>query len=107
MFCRLSHSACSCSCRLSRWRKRETNHQGDGEPVANHVQVHELRDDVCPDWSRRSHGHTIGTQGPGVLMNLGKLIGSLYLALVICCFRFLDWSLDRADTVAAIRQGSA
>src|SRR5205814_9819681 len=27
--------------------------------------------------------HTIGTQGPGVLMNLGKLIGSLYLALVI------------------------
>src|SRR3989475_3954165 len=27
--------------------------------------------------------HTIGTQGSGVLMNLGKLIGSLYLALVI------------------------
>src|SRR5881275_197376 len=27
--------------------------------------------------------HTIGTQGPGVLMNLGKLIGSLYLALII------------------------
>ena len=27
--------------------------------------------------------HTIGTQGPGVLLNLGKLIGSLYLALVI------------------------
>src|SRR5438876_308069 len=27
--------------------------------------------------------HTIGTQGLGVLMNLGKLIGSLYLALVI------------------------
>jgi proton glutamate symport protein len=27
--------------------------------------------------------HTIGTQGLGVLVNLGKLIGSLYLALVI------------------------
>jgi proton glutamate symport protein len=27
--------------------------------------------------------HTIGTQGPGVLVNLGKLIGSLYLALLI------------------------
>src|SRR5207247_7523796 len=27
--------------------------------------------------------HTIGTQGPGVLVNLGKLIASLYLALVI------------------------
>src|SRR2546423_15492933 len=27
--------------------------------------------------------HTIGTQGPGVLMNLGKLIGSLYVALVV------------------------
>ena len=27
--------------------------------------------------------HTIGTQGPAVLLNLGKLIGSLYLALVI------------------------
>src|SRR5215510_9827692 len=27
--------------------------------------------------------HTIGTQGPAVLLNLGKLIGSLYLALVV------------------------
>ncbi len=27
--------------------------------------------------------HTIGHQGPGVLINLGKLIGSLYLALII------------------------
>jgi proton glutamate symport protein len=27
--------------------------------------------------------HTIGTQGPGVLVNLGRLIGSLYLALII------------------------
>jgi len=27
--------------------------------------------------------HTIGTQGPGVLVNLGKLIGSLYVALTI------------------------
>jgi proton glutamate symport protein len=27
--------------------------------------------------------HTIGTQGPGVLVNLGKLISSLYLALAI------------------------
>src|SRR5437763_15724668 len=27
--------------------------------------------------------HTIGTQGPSVLINLGKLIGSLYLALII------------------------
>ena len=27
--------------------------------------------------------HTIGNQGPGVLVNLGKLIGSLYLALLI------------------------
>src|ERR1041385_893113 len=35
--------------------------------------------------------HTIGTQGPGVLMNLGKLIGSLYLALVI--FIFLTFGL--------------
>jgi proton glutamate symport protein len=27
--------------------------------------------------------HTVGTQGAGVLVNLGKLIGSLYLALII------------------------
>ena len=27
--------------------------------------------------------HTIGTHGLGVLVNLGKLIGSLYLALII------------------------
>src|SRR6058998_1886704 len=30
--------------------------------------------------------HTIGTQGLGVLVNLGKLIGSLYLALLIFIF---------------------
>src|SRR5881394_2968077 len=30
--------------------------------------------------------HTIGTQGLGVLLNLGKLIGSLYLALLIFIF---------------------
>ena len=30
--------------------------------------------------------HTVGTQGLGVLLNLGKLIGSLYLALLIFIF---------------------
>jgi len=30
--------------------------------------------------------HTVGTQGLGVLVNLGKLIGSLYLALLIFIF---------------------
>src|SRR6184192_4809369 len=35
--------------------------------------------------------HTIGTQGPAVLMNLGKLIASLYLALVIFILLILDW----------------
>ena len=33
--------------------------------------------------------HTVGTQGLGVLLNLGKLIGSLYLALVIFVFLIL------------------
>ena len=52
--------------------------------------------------------HTIGTQGPGVLVNLGKLIGSLYLALVIFIFVSLRiGDLDRSDSVAAIRQGRA
>jgi proton glutamate symport protein len=38
--------------------------------------------------------HTVGTQGLGVLVNLGKLIGSLYLALVIllvCVFSVVAW----------------
>src|SRR6059036_2635236 len=30
-----------------------------------------------------SMAHTIGTQGLGVLVNLGKLVGSLYLALIL------------------------
>ena len=52
--------------------------------------------------------HTIGTQGPGVLLNLGKLIGSLYLALVIFILLIFGLGdLDRADSVAAIRQGCA
>ena len=48
--------------------------------------------------------HTIGTQGPAVLINLGKLIGSLYLALLI--FIVLDFRTgdsDRAGSVATIR----
>src|ERR1700739_4277718 len=38
--------------------------------------------------------HTIGTQGLGVLMNLGKLIGSLYLALalfILLIFGLVIW----------------
>ena len=52
--------------------------------------------------------HTIGTQGPGVLVNLGKLIGSLYLALVIFIVVSL-WTgdLDRAGSDAAILEGGA
>ncbi|PYL52201.1 MAG: dicarboxylate/amino acid:cation symporter, partial [Verrucomicrobia bacterium] len=42
--------------------------------------------------------HTIGTQGPGVLMNLGKLIGSLYLALVI----FIVWIFGLVIWIARI-----
>src|SRR5437870_5980793 len=38
---------------------------------------------VAPIGVGAAMAHTIGTQGPGVLVNLGKLIGSLYLALVI------------------------
>ena len=52
--------------------------------------------------------HTIGTQGPGVLVNLGKLIGSLYLALVIfilSIFGLVIWIVR--IPVAAIHQGSA
>src|SRR5712692_1100457 len=39
--------------------------------------------------------HTIGTQGPGVLVNLGKLILSLYLALII--FVVLVFGIVRSE----------
>ena len=52
--------------------------------------------------------HTIGTQGPAVLLNLGKLILSLYLALVIFIRgRLRNHALDRARTGAPIRPRSA
>ncbi len=38
--------------------------------------------------------HTVGTQGPAILLNLGKLIGSLYLALaifVVSVFGLVIW----------------
>jgi proton glutamate symport protein len=38
---------------------------------------------VAPVGVGAAMAHTIGTQGPGVLVNLGKLIFSLYLALII------------------------
>src|SRR5947199_5248976 len=56
--------------------------------------------------------HTIGTQGPGVLMNLGKLIGSLYLALVIfvaSIFGLVIWiaRIPLQQFVKAVREPAA
>ncbi|PYJ50989.1 MAG: dicarboxylate/amino acid:cation symporter [Verrucomicrobia bacterium] len=56
--------------------------------------------------------HTIGTQGPGVLVNLGKLIGSLYLALVIfilLIFGLVIWivRIPLRQFVMAVREPAA
>ena len=56
--------------------------------------------------------HTIGTQGPGVLVNLGKLIGSLYLALVIfilLVFGLVIWiaRIPLRQFVKAVREPAA
>jgi len=56
--------------------------------------------------------HTIGTQGPAVLMNLGKLIGSLYLALVIfilLIFGLVIWitRIPLRQFVRAVREPAA
>src|SRR3989441_112742 len=56
--------------------------------------------------------HTIGTQGPGVLVNLGKLIGSLYLALVIfilLIFGLVIWiaRIPLRQFVRAVREPAA
>src|SRR5881398_3500494 len=56
--------------------------------------------------------HTIGTQGPGVLMNLGKLIGSLYLALVIfvaSIFGLVIWiaRIPLQQFIRAVREPAA
>src|SRR5213596_2031838 len=56
--------------------------------------------------------HTIGTQGPGVLVNLGKLIGSLYLALVIfilSIFGLVIWiaRIPLRQFIKAVREPAA
>src|SRR5438046_4897197 len=56
--------------------------------------------------------HTIGTQGPAVLLNLGKLIGSLYLALVIfivLIFGLVIWiaRIPLRQFVRAVREPAA
>ncbi len=56
--------------------------------------------------------HTIGTQGPGVLVNLGKLISSLYLALVIfivSIFGLVVWiaRIPLRQFVRAVREPAA
>src|SRR5437870_1273246 len=56
--------------------------------------------------------HTIGTQGPGVLVNLGKLIGSLYLAFVIIIlliFGLVIWivRIPLRQFVMAVREPAA
>src|SRR5947209_7126098 len=56
--------------------------------------------------------HTIGTQGPGVLMNLGKLIGSLYLALaifILLIFGLVIWiaRIPLRQFVRAVREPAA
>ena len=45
--------------------------------------------------------HTVGTQGLGVLVNLGKLIGSLYLALIL----FIVLVLQRGGVLCRIPIG--
>src|SRR2546421_9200587 len=56
--------------------------------------------------------HTIGTQGPGVLMNLGKLIGSLYLALavfIVSIFGLVIWiaRIPLRQFIRAVREPAA
>src|SRR5256884_4804246 len=56
--------------------------------------------------------HTIGTQGPGVLVNLGKLIGSLYLALaifILSIFGLVIWiaRIPVRQFVRAVREPAA
>src|SRR6201982_1970635 len=56
--------------------------------------------------------HTIGTQGPGVLVNLGKLIGSLYLALtifILLIFGLVIWvaRIPLWQFVRAVREPAA
>src|ERR1700758_1364397 len=56
--------------------------------------------------------HTIGTQGPGVVVNLGKLIGSLYLALVIfilSIFGLVIWiaRIPLRQFITAVREPAA
>src|SRR5947207_1901044 len=56
--------------------------------------------------------HTIGTQGPSVLVNLGKLIGSLYLALIIfvlLVFGIVIWiaRIPALQFVRAVREPAA
>src|SRR5262249_49685987 len=55
---------------------------------------------------------TIGTQGPGVLVNLGELLGSLYLALVIfivAIFGLVIWiaRIPLRQFVRAVREPAA
>jgi proton glutamate symport protein len=56
--------------------------------------------------------HTIAGQGPGVLMNLGKLIGSLYLALgifILAIFGLVVWiaRIPLSQFVRAMREPAA
>src|SRR5438128_1392472 len=56
--------------------------------------------------------HTVGTQGPGVLVNLGKLIGSLYLALaifILLIFGLVIWivRIPLRQFVMAVREPAA
>jgi proton glutamate symport protein len=56
--------------------------------------------------------HTVGTQGLGVLLNLGKLIGSLYLALVVfilLVFGLVIWitQIPVRQFVRAVREPAA
>src|SRR5260370_35492907 len=56
--------------------------------------------------------HTVGTQGLGVLWNLGKLIGSLYLALTIftlAVFGVVIWiaRIPVRQFVRAVREPAA
>src|SRR5205814_8136495 len=90
------------------WRKMKANYSCDGESLPDYVQVHELRNALRTNRRRRSDGahdrHArSGCAGKSRQVDWIALSGSRDFHLV----DLWTGDLDRADSVAAIRQSSA
>ena len=87
------------------WREGATGAGPDGQHGAGDVQVHRLRDDLRAGRRHRGDRRDGRQKGSAFLLTLGKLVGLMYLGLVIFALIVLGsvWYLIRVPFLSFVK----